>query len=668
MYHDERPAVLLPCAEGLMGSVVRDTALRRFLIWLVISAAFTALVIQFSYAHGKLSCPPFYDDVAYFEDALHRLEVFHSSGTGSLIVDYVHSPPHSAFSSFLAAGAFAIFGVFDWAPYVANGLVILALVAFLDFLCRDLTPWRRILVIFIVLCVPISAMTVHEFRPDIPSALCAAMGTTMLLWRSFSQAPWQYRMTAGGLFGLAALFKPPTSPLTIIVFVAAIGIAVTIDWILLRPDARGMLIAIAQCCAAAILIPLPHFLIAWRDTYGYIYQKIFGSSHSTWARQGTVLWHLRYYVDGPGGAAMFGGMLGPLVIVTVVGLIAFAALQFREQALRLFGLTIVAAVAYAVPAAMDVKEPFFGTTFTWILAFAAILVVADLLRRPGWLPLATVLILSALSLRAARLGPNLVQRGSPVVRERNRLVQDIYAALYNENFPVYTRVYLTTTGYVNPGVLDYYYRRDTLHAMNVDANAFSDDLAAHAREIASADYVIASQSGNHIAYTDFVKSGLVQDQTLAIVRGNADFQQIGAYPTLTGKSYFLFRRINPFCGWISPTGLAPVIPSEKNQRITQYIAAGPSTKLVIPANGPSKLRLVARIESSMAPLKVHFKVDGRGNRARVFKEPGKNQELSFALTLRGGGDHTVELQFDPPANAGNPVTFSQLEIIPDEQK
>src|SRR6185312_12495907 len=133
----------------------------------------------------------------------------------------------------------------------------------------------------------------------------------------------------------------------------------------------------------------------------------------------------------------------------------------------------------------------------------------------------------------------LVQRGSPVVRERNRLVQDIYAALYNENFPVYTRVYLTTTGYVNPGVLDYYYRRDTLHAMNVDANAFSDDLAAHAREIASADYVIASQSGNHIAYTDFVKSGLVQDQTLAIVRGNADFQQIGAYPTLTGKSYFL---------------------------------------------------------------------------------------------------------------------------------
>jgi len=77
-----------------MGTVVQDATVRRFFYWLIISAAFTALVIQFSYAHGKLLCPPFYDDVAYFEDALHRLEVFHSSGVGALIADYFHSPPH----------------------------------------------------------------------------------------------------------------------------------------------------------------------------------------------------------------------------------------------------------------------------------------------------------------------------------------------------------------------------------------------------------------------------------------------------------------------------------------------------------------------------------------------------------------------------------------------
>jgi hypothetical protein len=227
---------------------------------------------------------------------------------------------------------------------------------------------------------------------------------------------------------------------------------------------------------------------------------------------------------------------------------------------------------------------------------------------------------------------------------------------------------MTTTGYVNPGVLDYYFRRDNLRAMNIDSNSFSDDLAAHGREIGCADYVIASESGNGLAYGDFVKSGLVQDETLALVRTNADFQQIGAYPTLSGKYYFLFRRINHFCGWISPTGLAPVMQSDPAKRVTRYIGTGPSTTLVIPAGGPAKLRLVARIQPSAAPLTVRFKIDGRGSRERVLKVPGKFDEVTFPFTLRGGGDHTVELTYDPPPAASAPPIFSQLEIIPDEQK
>jgi hypothetical protein len=282
--------------------------------------------------------------------------------------------------------------------------------------------------------------------------------------------------------------------------------------------------------------------------------------------------------------------------------------------------------------------------------------------------LATTLIVCGLGLHAARLGPNLVQRGGPVVLERNRLVHDIYAALYNEHFPHYTRVYMTTTGYVNPGVLDYYFRRDTLRAMNVDSNSFSDDLAAHGREISCADYVIASESGNGVAYGDFVKSGLVQDETLALVRTNADFQEIGAFPTLTGKHYYLFRRTNPFCGWISPSGLTPVLPSDPTKRVMHYLATGASTKLVIPAGGPAKLRLVARLITPSAPLRIRFTVDGRGNRERIFKESGKPEEFTFAFTLRRGGDHAVELLYDPSVSAQNPVTYTQLEIIPDEQK
>lgn len=651
-----------------MGNVVRDTALRRFLVWLIISAAFTALVIQFSYAHGKLTCPPFYDDVAYFEDALHRLEVFHSSGVGAVIADYTHSPPHSAFSSYLAAGAFAVLGVYDWVPYAANGLVILALLAVVDILCGDLPLVRRLGVMLIVLCVPISAMTVHEFRPDIPSALCAGVGTALLLWRSFTGASWQYRVAAGAMFGLGALFKPPTFPLTVVVFFAALGMAVVTDGVLVRPDPRKVLRAVVECCVAAVAVALPHFVTDWRSIYGYIHANILGESHSTWAREGTVLWHLRYYFDGPGGAVMLGGMVWPLVILVLGGLLAFTLLRKGEQAARLVGLMVVAGVAYALPAAMDVKEPFFGTTFVWILVFAGVYVLGEAQRWRGWAPVALLVAACAVSVRAARLGPYLNERGSPLVRERNRLVHDIYAALFNEDFPYYTRVYMTTTGYVNVGVLDYYYRRDTLHAFNIDANQFSDDLAAHAREIGCADYVIASESGNGEAYGGFVKSGLVQDQTLAIVRSNADFRQIGAYPTLSGKYYFLFRRINPFCGWIDPTGFAAVPPSAPGKRVSSYVARGPSTKLVIPAGGPAKLRFVARVSTATAPLHVRFAVDGRGSRERILNEPHKPEDVTFPFTLRSGGDHTVELVYDPPAEAGRAVTFSQLEIIPDEQK
>jgi hypothetical protein len=52
----------------------------RAVLWICIAAAFTALVVQYSRLHGKLLCPPFYDDVAYFEDALRRLALLERSG------------------------------------------------------------------------------------------------------------------------------------------------------------------------------------------------------------------------------------------------------------------------------------------------------------------------------------------------------------------------------------------------------------------------------------------------------------------------------------------------------------------------------------------------------------------------------------------------------------
>jgi len=631
-------------------------------LWMLIAAAFTALVIQYSYTHGKLLCPPFYDDVSYFEDALHRLNIFYRDGAGAILKDYVRFPPHSPFSSLLAAGAFALFGVHDWAPYVANGLIVIGLLAFLDHLARDVGLFRRLALFLIVLAVPISQEAVYEFRPDIASALFAAIGTALLIGRSLTGSDWRYRLVAGAMFGLALLSKPPTSPLTLVVLVSSLGMSAAVDALIYRPPLRAIAIASAQCAGMAVVIALPHYLITWGETLNYIYQPIFGPGHSIWARQMPLDWNLRYYLTGEGGGLMLGPALWWLLAVIVAGSVALLALRRWEPALRLGGLLCVCAVAYAVPTKMDVKQPFFGTTFDWLLIFAAVSVLCLLLRAKGWLPAALVGLVVFVSLREARFRPAQAHRGSEVVRERNEVLNGIYDRLMAEHFPFYRRVYITSTGFVNAGVLDYYYRRDTLHALNIGEYSYSGDVHDHQRGMSLADYVIASESDNGLAFADFLQSGNIQDQTLALVRSNPDFLQIASLPTLKGKHYFLFRRVRNFCGWIDPIGLR----SQSAQGT--YATTLPSTMLTIPAGGTENLRLVAGIQTSTKGVSVAIKADGRDIGRLPVENPGVFEEVTLPFTIHGGGTHKLELKFITPAGGSTTIVFDRLEIIPDDRK
>jgi hypothetical protein len=217
-------------------------------------------------------------------------------------------------------------------------------------------------------------------------------------------------------------------------------------------------------------------------------------------------------------------------------------------------------------------------------------------------------------------------------------------------------------------VFDYYYRRDTLHAFNIDCNAFSDDVSAHQKEFETADYVIASESGNGEAYAEFVKSGLVQDQTLALIRANPDFKQIASFPTLTGKSYFLFRRTRPFCGWIKPTGLIQRASTDPKAAAPVLVVQGSSAEITVPAASHPKLRFAARIITPDHPLQVTIKIDGRAPRRRILKDTGKAEVVTFPFNPRGGDEHKVDIAFDPPPERDHPIVITQLEIIPDEQK
>jgi hypothetical protein len=76
--------------------------------WIAIAALFTAVLVLLSLRVGRLQQYTQGDDMMYFLDGLDRLEQLRANGLNGIVVGYLHQPPHSPWSSFLAASSFAI--------------------------------------------------------------------------------------------------------------------------------------------------------------------------------------------------------------------------------------------------------------------------------------------------------------------------------------------------------------------------------------------------------------------------------------------------------------------------------------------------------------------------------------------------------------------------------
>jgi hypothetical protein len=637
---------------------LHDTLPLRILLWIGMSAAFTALVVTYSRSHGRLLCPPFYDDVAYFEDALHRLAVLERGGPVAIIPDYLQSPPHSPFSTFVALTAFRVMGVHDWAPYVANGSIIMALLLLLDHLAGRAPVVKKFVPALFVLSVPVSTAAVYEFRPDLASALACAAGVALLLWRPLATSGARGCIAAGALFGMALLFKPPTFPLTLALLVVGLFTAVVLERLLVPTTQWKTLVpACAQVILAAILIPLPHYILTWRENWRYIYEPIFGASHDVWASHLPPLGHLLYYLRGEGGQVMLGVELYPLSAIIALGMCVLLRRRQWDSAARLAGLAIATVVAYAIPTCLPMKQPFLGNCFDWLLVLMAVFVLCQFIHVRG--PARGLLLVGALLCVAHRIGfiDRTDNSSSEGVMAQNRVANGLYQSLRDAMPGTYSRVYMTTTGGVSTAALDYYFRRDTGHALNIGDNPFTDDLRIHRREISISEFVIASEPGNGLAFGDLLKSGAVQTQTLDMVRSTPDFRQIAAFPALNGKSYFLFRRTRPFFGYTSARGLV--------ESSSAYRALLPSTKLTIAPEGRAELRIVARGMSQTPDLHVQILLDGEP--LQTWTPPHNHyEEFTLPFMIHGGGPHELEMRYSAPQEMNStPILFTRLEIIPD---
>jgi len=629
----------------------------RILVWVFISAVFTTLVVRYSMSHGKLLCPPFYDDVAYFEDALHRLAVLERGGLAALIPDYIHSPPHSPYSSTTALAAFRVLGVHQWAPYVVNGLIILALLLLVDHLAGNVPFYKKFTIALLVLSVPVSTEAVYEFRPDFAAALACAAGVALVLWRPFTEVKVRHRLAAGACFGLAFLFKPPTSPLTLAVMFVVIIASVALERSFTGAKWKALTKSYAQLLLSAILIPLPHYLLTWEENYHYVYDPIFGNTRSVWESHFTWLGHLLYYFRGEGGQVMLGAELYPLLAIIGVGTILLLRRKQWNALSRLIALAIATGVAYAIPTYVRMKQPFLGNCFDWLLILIVVYVLVQFASasRGVWLLLLVMAVLCCVH-RIVFID-RTDNAGSELVLAQNRVNKGLYRALRSAMPDQYSRIYMTTTGGVSTAALDYYFRRDTRQPLNVGDNPFSDHLEVHRREISVAEFVVTSEPGNGLAFGDFLKSESVQAQTLDMVRQSPEFQQVAAFPALNGKSYSLFRRTRPFFGYANARGL---IESSSDAQ-----GVWPLTKLTIAPEGRAELRLIARAKSQTAGLHVQIIVDGQP--IHMWTPPQDHfEDLNLPFIIHGGGPHEVELSYTAPqVTSPTPIVFTRLELIPD---
>jgi hypothetical protein len=87
--------------------------------------------IRHSLADGLLSAFLTNDDVGHLFDALHHTAVLRSDGILALIKGLIDGPPHSPTLTLIGAVSFALSGAASFAPYLANGLLLGAVLGLL---------------------------------------------------------------------------------------------------------------------------------------------------------------------------------------------------------------------------------------------------------------------------------------------------------------------------------------------------------------------------------------------------------------------------------------------------------------------------------------------------------------------------------------------------------
>jgi hypothetical protein len=376
-------------------------AVAKASIVVALTAALAAIVtevsLRLSFASGRLSVPPLYDDVVYFVSAARWLATAPGRSIGGNL--YALFDQHSPFTTLAAAIGLKWMPGNYVGPYAFNGIVIAAFMLGVAWLV-----WRRSVLdiatcLIGVACVPMLSQTVTEARPDLPWGLGMGVAIGALFRRPLLGRSYASLFLIGLFCGVVVALKPSAFPAS----VACLGFAACAATLsnYLETTERGAHALIRH--AIATLVPFGCGLIvgaaaimgvSFAQTVRYILKTMVYHS-DLWATPGDLYYHLTFYSVGPAGSLA-------LNVWFWIGLMLFAVrlsvawFRDRTDVFRALALLSVVLVAYAIPTASIMKTYFLGSIFygpfvvAMVLNYMAIVDGFETRRAgsravPGWL-------------------------------------------------------------------------------------------------------------------------------------------------------------------------------------------------------------------------------------------------------------------------------------------
>jgi hypothetical protein len=597
-------------------SVLMDSASKPILGWhwglgvpFCMASLFGLANIVQSLHQGQLSVPITFDDIIYFLDGLKRLQSIYDFGVRQFLVDYFHNPPHSPLATIEPLVAFALLGSHEWAPAVVNIFYVASVLILVRIAMKGHSLVVYLGVAVPLLSWPLMGHLIVVSHPDIVCGLLIAFGIVQITSRPWLSSGTRNLLLISACFGLALLAKPTISPITVGLYLAGLSAATLIDLPTLEPppSIRAALAFNARSMLIVAVMALPHYLLAWRHVYEYIYVSTFGREKDIWALKMNAVEHLSYYLTGIGGRFMMGDWLFLTLASVLISLWLSRAYGRHVEALRVVGVMTLAAFACLAVSIPEHKSPYVGALVPSLVmvGFAKTMIFnLDTLSRAkhrGWLgAYIFIAICAALLLHS---WPWKYRSGAPEVEpqstslKREALLSDL-THLIAERHPAGGKVFFVgLTPYLNAPILNFALLQHRVRGIEGFDLHLSSDMSAQVAALESSDVAITFTNGNDEVAT-WLPSAQVIPAVNAIVAQNPAFTRLAVFASPSGQGNVeLYVKPMAFEHIRADDGLGPLegpYPQWKLPRVRWGLGPSMSFTVNMPADRNGVLRLTAQ--------------------------------------------------------------------------